>query len=47
MLELPNPGLTSGMVEGLAPATWYFAVKAYTTSGAESARSNIASKTIT
>ena len=47
VLELPNPGLTSGMVEGLAPATWYFAVKAYTTSGAESALSNIASKTIT
>ena len=45
-LELPNAGLTSGVVEGLGPATWYFAVKAYTASGAESALSNIASKTI-
>jgi len=47
MLELPNPGLTSGMVQDLGPGTWYFAVKAYSTSGAESARSNLASKTIT
>ena len=45
-LELPNPGLTSGVVQDLGPGTWYFAVKAYTSSGAESARSNIASKTI-
>jgi hypothetical protein len=46
LLELPNPGLTSGVVQDLGPGTWYFAVKAYTGSGAESARSNIASKTI-
>ena len=46
VLELANPGLTSGVVQDLAPGTWYFAVKAYTTSGAESARSNIASKVI-
>ena len=46
VLELQNPGLTSGVVQDLGPGTWYFAVKAYTGSGAESARSNIASKTI-
>ena len=46
VLELPNPGLTSGVVQDLGPGTWYFAVKAYTSSGAESARSNIASKVI-
>ena len=46
LLELPNPGLTSGVVQDLGPGTWYFAVKAYTSSGAESALSNIASKTI-
>jgi hypothetical protein len=45
-LDLPNPGLTSDVVENLAPATWYFAVKAYTTANVESAFSNIASKTI-
>jgi hypothetical protein len=46
VLELPNPGLTSGVVQDLGPGTGYFAVKAYTSSGAESARSNIASKVI-
>jgi hypothetical protein len=46
MVELPNPGLTSAVVENLSPATWYFAVKAYNTLNVESALSNIASKTI-
>jgi hypothetical protein len=46
VLELPNPGLASVVIENLAPATWYFAVKAYTTANVESAFSNIASKTI-
>jgi hypothetical protein len=45
-LDLPNPGLTSAVVENLAPATWYFAVRAYNASNVESASSNIASKTI-
>jgi hypothetical protein len=34
------------MVENLSPATWYFAVKAYNSSGAESDMSVLASKTI-
>jgi hypothetical protein len=34
------------VIENLSPATWYFAVKAYNTANAESAFSNIASKTI-
>ena len=46
VLQLPNPGLTSAMVENLSPATWYFAVKAYNTANVESSLSNIASKTI-
>jgi hypothetical protein len=33
-------------VGNLSPATWYFAVKAYTTNGGESTFSNMASKTI-
>lgn len=45
-LDLPNPGLTSAVVENLAPATWYFAVRAYNASNVESASSNIASKTV-
>jgi hypothetical protein len=44
--NLTNRGLTSYMVENLAAATWYFTVRAYAADGAESASSNIASKTI-
>jgi hypothetical protein len=43
---ITNPGLTSYMIENLAAATWYFSVRAYAADGAESALSNIASKTI-
>jgi hypothetical protein len=45
-VNIVNPGLTSYVVENLAAATWYFTVRAYATDGAESAPSNIASKTI-
>jgi hypothetical protein len=34
------------MIEGLSPATYYFAVRAYTSAGAESTNSNVASKTV-
>jgi len=47
VLNLPNPGITSGVVENLAPGTWYFAVTSYNSSNVESARSNVTSKTIT
>ena len=46
LVELANPGLTSHMITELTSGTWYFAVRAYTTSGAESDLSNLASKTI-
>jgi hypothetical protein len=46
VVNLSNAGLTSYMVENLEPATWYFAVTAYDKAGLESAKSNIASKTI-
>ncbi len=45
-LELPNPGLTTVVVENLAAATWYFTVRAYNDANIESASSNVASKTI-
>ncbi len=45
-LEIPNPGISSAVVENLSPATWYFAVKAYNDSNVESALSNVASKAI-
>jgi hypothetical protein len=41
-----NPGLTSYVVENLAPGTYYFAVSARNSSGVESAPSTSASKTI-
>jgi hypothetical protein len=46
MLDLPNAGISNGVVENLAPGTWYFGVKSYNTSNVESALSNITSKTI-
>jgi len=46
-VRIANPGLTTYMVSELTPATWYFQVSAYNTSGVESAPSATASKTIT
>jgi hypothetical protein len=46
VLDLPNAGLSSGVVENLSPGTWYFAVTSYNASNVESNRSNITSKTI-
>ncbi len=45
-ITISNPSVTSYVVEQLASGTWYFAVKAYTSAGAESSQSNVASKTI-
>lgn len=41
-----NAGVSTIVVENLAPATYYFAVRAYTTSGAESSNSNVAAKVL-
>jgi hypothetical protein len=46
VIEISNPGITTYVLEGLAPGTWYFAIKAYTTGGVESALSNVAKGTI-
>ena len=46
VVRLANPGLTSYVVSELTPATWYFQVAAYNTTGVESAPSATASKTI-
>ncbi len=45
-IVLMNPGLTSYVVEGLIPATYYFVVRAINAEGIESENSNEASKTI-
>jgi hypothetical protein len=46
VVDIPNPGVTSAVIENLSPATWYFAMKTYNTSNVESRISGIASKTI-
>jgi hypothetical protein len=45
-IDVANAGTTSYTVNDLASGTWYFAVNAYTTSGAESALSTTGSKSI-
>jgi hypothetical protein len=41
-----NAGVSTIIVENLAPATYYFAVRAYTTAGLESSNSNVATKVV-
>lgn len=43
---IDNPGITSYVVEQLTPATWYFALTAVNSAGAESAFSNGATKAV-
>jgi hypothetical protein len=45
-VQVTNVGLTNYVISGLTRGTWYFAVAAYTTAGAESSLSNVASTTI-
>lgn len=46
MVQVTNVGLSSYMLTNLTPGTWYFGVTAYTSSGGQSAMSNVASKTV-
>jgi len=45
-IQVANPGVSSYVVTGLSAGTYYFAVSAYNTNGAESAQSSVASKTV-
>lgn len=45
-IQVANPGLSSYTVSNLAPGTYYFAVRAYTSSGTESNNSNVQTKTV-
>jgi hypothetical protein len=45
-IQLANAGLTAYVVENLAPGTYYFAVRAYTSRGFESADSNVLAKVV-
>lgn len=44
--DVPNPGVVSYIVEGLADGTYYFAATAYNTSGIESDYSNEVAKVV-
>jgi hypothetical protein len=46
VIDISNAGLTMYMVENLSAGTWYFAIKAVTTTGTESSLSDVASTTI-
>ncbi len=45
-IQVNNAGLTRYVIENLAPGTYYFSVKAYSSTGTESGSSNIVSKTV-
>ncbi len=45
-VQINNPGLTSAMIEGLSPGTYYFAIQSVATDGAMSMPSNMVIKTI-
>ena len=45
-IQVSNAGVSTYIVDGLAPATYYFSVRAYTTVGTESINSNVASKSV-
>lgn len=45
-VEIANPSVTSYVVNSLGAGTWYFSLRAYSTSGAESSNSGVVSKTI-
>jgi hypothetical protein len=45
-VQISNPGVVTYVVTGLNSGNWYFAIRAYDSVGAESANSNVVSKTI-
>lgn len=45
-IQVANAGLSSYVVDNLAPGTYYFAVRAYTTKGVESSDSNVVARVV-
>jgi hypothetical protein len=45
-IQVASAGISSYVVENLAPGTYYFAVRAYTSGGAESVSSNVVTKVV-
>jgi hypothetical protein len=46
VVDVNSAGITTYMLENLAPSTYYFTVRAYNSAGAESASSNVVSKIV-
>jgi hypothetical protein len=46
VINIPGVGVTEYVVDNLSTGTYYFSIRAYTSTGAESALSNIVSDTI-
>ena len=46
VITVSNPGISSYVVSSLTAGTWYFAIKAYTSTGTESSASTVASKSV-
>lgn len=46
VIQVANAGMGSYVVDNLAPGTYYFAVRAYTSKGAESADSNVIARVV-
>lgn len=47
LVVVSNPGTTRWVVDNLSAATWYFSMTSYNSSGIESARSTVVSRTLT
>lgn len=45
-IQIANAGVSAYTVSGLAPGTYYFAVRAYSSAGSESVHSNVGSKVV-
>jgi len=45
-VQVASPGITSCLVEGLTPGTWYFSIKSYNSTGAESLSTTPVSGTV-
>lgn len=45
-IQVANAGMSAYVIENLAPGTYYFAVRAYTSKGLESADSNVLAKVV-
>jgi len=46
MVQVNSAGVASYVIDNLTPATYYFAVRAFTSGGAESANSNVVQKVV-